>query len=606
MKKLTLVLALTMAVFGCGKSGDEGGHGSAAAGGEKLKIYRHSMDGSPTNLDPVQSATIYSNHVLINVYHTLYSYKYLSRPYQIKPNLATAMPEVSDDGLTYTIRIEPGVMFIDDEAFPDGKGRELTADDFVYSLKRHFDPKSRSQGAWMWDGFIQGMDEWKAAGADYDTPVSGLRAADKHTISFTLTRPYPQLVHTLAQGFSAIVPREAVEHYGREFSIHPVGTGPFMMKSFDTSRAILVRNPSYHAAPIDIYDEGYDEAIHGQFGVESIHGKTPPLVDRIELSFIKESSARWNSFTKGDEVQFSSIPVEQIPNVTEQLKPDVVLTPEYASRYFVKDQIETGLVMTYLNMRDPEIGYNDDPKRNEMNKVLRCAMRTGFNWAERNKRFYANIGVVYPGVIPPVVPEFDPDVATDSIEYDPERARRLLSEAGWTAENLPELDYGGVASVLQRQFYEQFRGWMVDIGFPPEKVVFNSFATFGDYNKAIKQAKVKVMGMGWGLDYPDAQNTLQLFYGPNGAPGSNNSNYDNPRYDELYRQSSVIGASPERTALYREMNNLVLEDCPVIGALSRTRILLWHKDKVISYPDRQIVGGFHFPYVDVREEAVAP
>jgi ABC-type transport system substrate-binding protein len=249
-------------------------------------------------------------------------------------------------------------------------------------------------------------------------------------------------------------------------------------------------------------------------------------------------------------------------------------------------------------MRDPEIGYNEDRERNEMNRALRCAMRYAYDWDDRNRTMYNDIGVIFPGIIPPVTPEYDTGMSRSSLEHNPDKGRQLLEEAGWTPEALPVIDYGGVASVQQRQFFEQFRGWMSKIGYPRDKIVYKSFATFGDYNRAVKQAAIKVIGMGWGLDYPDAQNTLQLFYGPHGSPGSNNSNYDNPDYNKLYEQTAVMQPSEERTRLYRKMNQMVIDDCVTISGISRDQIMLWHKD-VITYPDQQMVGGFHLKYVDV-------
>ncbi|NND65417.1 MAG: ABC transporter substrate-binding protein, partial [Gammaproteobacteria bacterium] len=206
-----------------GKPSDDIGNGKEGA-----KVYRHSMNGAPNGLDPVQSGNVYANFIVVNAYDTLYGYQYLANPYLLKPNLAKDLPTVSDDGLTYTIKIKQGVEFVDDECFTDDKGREVTADDFVYSLLRHFDPRSLSQGAWLWQGRIDGVDAWKDnGGSDYDKVVSGLKALDRHTIQITLVKPYPQLTHTLATGFSAIVAQECVEHYGKEFSIHPVGSGPY-------------------------------------------------------------------------------------------------------------------------------------------------------------------------------------------------------------------------------------------------------------------------------------------------------------------------------------------------------------------------------------------
>ncbi|MSQ98328.1 MAG: heme-binding protein, partial [Xanthomonadales bacterium] len=188
-------------------------------------VYRHSMDSAPTDLDPAHASNTYANFLVVNLYDTLFRYKYLARPYELVPNLAEALPQVSADGLAYTIRIKPGVHFMDDAAFPGGKGRELTARDFVYSIKRHFDPSTRSQAAWIWQNRIAGLDEWKENGAHDDHDVAGLRALDDYTIQIRLNGPFPQLTHTLAQGFSAVVPAEAVAKYGRELAIHPVGSG---------------------------------------------------------------------------------------------------------------------------------------------------------------------------------------------------------------------------------------------------------------------------------------------------------------------------------------------------------------------------------------------
>jgi oligopeptide transport system substrate-binding protein len=107
---------------------------------------------------------------------------------------------------------------------------------------------------------------------------------------------------------------------------------------------------------------------------------------------------------------------------------------------------------------------------------------------------------------------------------------------------------------------------------------------------------------GWGLDYPDAENTLQLFYGPHSSPGSNDANYRNDEYDRLFREASVMLSSPERTALYRRMNQMVVDDCVANTGLSRTRVQLWHRD-VIALPDNEIVGGFFLKYVDVVDGA---
>ncbi|MGV6851579.1 MAG: ABC transporter substrate-binding protein [bacterium] len=597
--RLSLLLIATM-LAGCGAGVDIEKELAGHIDGPP-KVYHHSLDGAPSSLDPVNAATVYANHVVINIYDTLYRYKYLARPYQIATNLAVDLPEVSEDGLTYTIRIKKGVHFTDDPAFKDGIGREVVAGDFVYSIKRHFDKKNRSQGSWLWSGKIVGLDEWKEQGSDYSKTIEGLQAPDPYTIQIKLIKPYPQLIHTLAQGYSALVAKEVVTKYGREFSVHPVGSGPFKMLQYEPGNyALMVRNIKFRKEPIDLEYEGYDPAIHDKYGIKSIAGKAPPLVDALKIDFIKQLASRWSSFTKGNEIQFTGVPVEQVDEVLKQKKPYLVLKPEYAEKNHMSHNIEAGFVHTDFNMKDPLIGYTGDPVQDERNKNLRCAIRSAFNWKERNDVFYSGIAVSFPGIIPPVVPEFDPDLSNQSITLDIDRAKAYLKAGGWTPENMPTLVYGGVASVKTRQFYEQFRGWMKVIGFPEEKVVFDSYASFGDFNKSVKQSKIMIVGMGWGLDYPDAQNTLQLFYGPYGSPGSNNANFKNPEYDRLYQITSVMQPSDERTKLYRQMNKIVVDECVSITGISRDRIMLWHKN-VISFADRQIVGGFHLRFVDIAD-----
>ena len=263
-KKIQAVILLAVLVMGgCGDPPDT--HGTAP-----VKIYKHAMDGAPSSLDPAQATSLYANFIAVNLYDTLYRYKYLARPYQLQPNLAAAMPEISADGLTITIRIKKGVHFMDDPAFEGTAGREIRAQDFVYSIKRHFDPATRAQGAWLWQNRIVGLDRWKTDGSDYDTEVAGLKTLDDYTVQITLIRPFPQLVHTLTQGYSAIVAKEAVEKYGQMLSSHPVGSGPFSLHSRDGTRAVLTKNPAFRQEPFDLADEGFDPATQAGLGLQRL------------------------------------------------------------------------------------------------------------------------------------------------------------------------------------------------------------------------------------------------------------------------------------------------------------------------------------------------
>jgi len=590
-KLLTLCLAAIalLAVTAC----DD--RSSAEPGADhSYRIYRHAMDGAPSSLDPAQASNIYANFLAVNLYDTLYRYKYLARPYQVEPNLADGLPQVSSDGLIYTIGIKPGVHFIDDDAFPNGQGRALRAEDFVYSIKRQFDPKTRAQGTWLWQGRIVGLDEWKENGSDYQQDIPGLKALDDRTLQIQLVAPFPQLVHTLAQGYSAIVPREAVEHYGQEFAIHPVGSGPFKLQRFNSAGAVLLRNPGFRQEPFSLEAEGFDPALHGSYGLDALEGLAPPFTDRIELEFIAEDASRWNAFLAG-ELDFVKVPVSQFDQVLQRRDPPT-LEATLAEKYHLLANLESGFVHTDFNMSDSKIGEHPDPLQNVRNRALRCAIIKAFDWPKRNEVFYYNIGQVFPGIIPPAAPEFDPQQDQSSVKRDLDGARALLAEHGWNPANLPVLEYGFPSSVTERQMFEQFRSFLGDIGYPPEKIRPLTFATYGDYAKAYLNREVMLVTTGWTMDYPDAENTMQLFYGPNASPGSNSANYQNDEFDRLYQSSSSMQSSPLRTTMYRNMNRIVIDDCATISGVSRKLILLWSRN-FRMLPDRSFVGGFFFRFV---------
>lgn len=563
------------------------------------KIYRHSEDGKPASLDPIKASTVYSNMMVVNIFDTLYAYKYLKRPYEIKPNLATDMPVISNDGLTYTISIKPKVFFTDHPAFPNGVGREVTAADFIYSIQRSFDSSLGGTGAWLWQGKIAGIDEWRANGSDYQRPISGLTAIDTHTIQIKLIQPYPQLTYTLAMGFSAITPREVVEALGQEFGSQPIGSGPFVLDRFETETAYLSKNIKFRQEPLDIYYEGYDKQQHQGLGIETLHGQTSPFIDQLEIHFIKETTSRWHSFTKGNEINYTTVPKDKQNTVIVQQEP-LKLHPKITTAYHHNYGMEAGFVYHGFNMKDPVFGNNGNPEHDSKSHALRCAIRKAHNWSQKNRAFYFGLGHVFPGIIPPSVPEFDASLSTESIELDIAGAQQLLSDHGWSQDQLPVFEYHVTGSVLQKQFFEQMRGFLNKINYPSKLVEYHPYPSFGQFNQAIKNREAPFFFLGWTLDYPDAENTLQLFYGPNETPGSNNFNYQNSEFDALFEQSTVMLPSPERTALYQQMNQMVIDDCVVISGLARNKIHLWHKN-VITYPDREIVGGFHLRYVDVTQ-----
>ncbi len=311
------------------------------------------------------------------IYEGLLEYDYLARPYTVKPLLAEAMPEISEDGLTYTFKIRKGIYFQDDPCFPGRKGRELEASDFVFSMLRVADVKNASSGFWAFNGRIKGIGIFHEASkqpepTDYTIPVEGLQASDKYTLKITLTEPYPQLLYILAMHYAFAVPHEGVEYYGRGFVNHPVGTGPYrLVKWRRNSRIEFERNPKWsETGRVEKYPSvGTPE--QEEAGLLKNAGQQIPFTDRVVQYVVDDTTTAWMMFLSG-RLDVSAISRDNW---------DAVITGDKE----LNDSLETrgiNLVSSptmdvfYLgfNWEDPVVGESNDPEQNLRNRKLRQAL----------------------------------------------------------------------------------------------------------------------------------------------------------------------------------------------------------------------------------------
>jgi ABC-type transport system substrate-binding protein len=545
-----------LAAAGCGRAPNVGDSGRRA---DDRTFY--GVTARIQGFDPVKAGDVASSLAISKVYETLLQYAYLERPYAVEPCLAEALPTVSNDGLTYTFRIRRGIRFQDDPCFTatGGRGRELTAHDFIYSILRVADLKNASSGYWAFNDRIAGLDEFRAASAgeaptDYDRPVAGLRAPDLYTLEIELVRPYPQLLWILTMHYASAVPREAVEFYGREFVNHPVGTGPFILKSWTRNYAMeFVRNPVWaESGRVERYPSaGCPEA--AARGLLADAGKPIPFLDRILQFVVDDSTTMWLMFLQGD-LETSGISRDNW---------DAVITAEKAITRSLSDRgialFTTPVLESFyigINMDDPLLGRN---------RKLRQALTCAFN-SEAWVRFYNGRITRATGPIPPGVAGYDDKPSP--YPFDLDRARTLLAEAGFPDGKDPRtgnrltltLDVGSAGDSETRASVDLVRDFYARLGVVLEPV-YNNWPTFLG---RVDSRQVQLFRLGWVADYPDAENFLQLFYGPNSSPGPNHANYSNPEFDALYEKARVMQDTPERTALYKKMADLVVEDCPWI------------------------------------------
>ncbi len=578
---LSLMLSFGILFSGCSNK-DDG----------NLKVLNMAIVAKVKGLDPIEANDLYAAMEVAKVYEGLLEYHYLKRPFTLIPNLAETLPEVSKDGLTYTFKIKQGVVFQNDKAFAGGKGRELTAEDFVFSIKRLADPKLQAKGWWLLDGKIKGLNEWreKYSSADvvnYSDLVEGLQAIDKYTLRFQLVKPFPQFLYALAMPFTFAVAKEVVELYGPQFLNHPIGTGPFAIENgeFDQSNKIVYyRNPTFREKFYP--SEGSED--FSQKGFLADAGKRLPLLDKVVVNIIEESQPRWLNFNKA-KLEYIGIPKD---NFDSAIIPGKGLADEFVGKG-IQLEVYPAMDVTY-------IAFNHENQLFK-NLKLRQAMSLAHKGAEALKLFYNEQGVLAQGVVPPGVAGYDKNYVNPFAKDDLVMAKKLLAEAGYPeGKGLPEITYDIAASTVARQMGEFFQSNMAEIGINI-KIVQN---TWPELQKKIFNRNIMTWGMAWSADYPDAENFLQLLYCPNKAPGANGANYCDPKFDEMFRQASIMQDSPARTALYSKMNQYAAEQVPWIFGIHRLNFVIaqkWLKNYISSDFE---TGREQYLNVDVEEKKV--
>jgi ABC-type transport system substrate-binding protein len=555
----SFLLAVLLGASGC----------TSKAPKEPPNTLRLALQAKIKGLDPAFADDLYAGTEVSRAYEGLFQYHYLKRPYVLVPNLAEAMPQVSADGKMLTIKLKKGVLFQDDSCFKEtgGKGRELVAEDVIYSFKRLADPKLASTGWWVFDGKIAGLNEWHdeaiKAGPDYTKAVEGLKALDRYTLQIALKQRSSQFLYALAMPQTFIVPREAVEAYGRDLISHPVGTGPFRLKQYvPASKLVWERNPTYRKELYPSEGEPGDDAR----GLLADAGKSIPFADRVVVQIYEEFQPMWLTFMSG-KLDISGIPKD---NYQEAIGSDGELTPEIKRRGVVLSKTPMADITHFsFNMADPVLGKN---------KYLRQALSHAYDAKQLIHLFYNGRAVAAQGPIPPGLAGYDPNFKNPYGEYNVAKAKELLAKAGYPeGKGLSPVEYVTTSSSTERQFTEYAEKMFGAIGV---KLKVNAYS-WPEFQAAVKNKRGQLWSFAWGGDYPDAENFLQLFYSKNASPGPNDSNYSNPEFDKLYEKSLSLEDGVERTALYRRMAAMVVEDCPWIFNTHRISFTLtqpWTKN----------------------------
>jgi oligopeptide transport system substrate-binding protein len=569
----------------------------AVGAADMNKVIRHVFPAGEEGFDPAAAHDLYSGTVEQAIFETLLTYDYLARPAKLVPLTAEAMPQVTDSGRTYTLKIRKGIHFTPDPAFK-GKPRELIADDYVFSLKRLMDPNVRSPWAWLLEGKIVGLDELadkakKGGKFDYEARIPGLEAVDRYTLRLRLKQPDYNLPYVLAHEPTSAMAKEVVAAYrdegGRVMS-NPVGTGPYKLaKWIRSSKIFLEANPDYRGFVWDFRpgNDPEDARI-----VAEMKGKKMPQVGRIEINIMEEDQSRLLAFQNG-ELDLMNIEGPLAPKVLAggTLTPDMQKKGVRLSRF-----VDPEISYHYWNLMDPVVGGLSKEKI-----ALRRAMAMAYPVEEEIRVVRNGQAVEAQFPIPPGVVGHDPNYKS-SVKYDPASANALLDKFGYKKgadgwRTLPDgkpllIRYASRPDSLGRQMDEMWKKAFDSVGIRME----TQKDKFAELLKLEKQCRLQMRTAAWIADYPDADNFMQLLYGKN-IYQSNNACAKIPEYDKLYEQSIRMPDSPERDKLYREMAGIIEAYAPWRLDISRYRNMLV-QPRVLGYKKHPILHA-EWQYIDV-------
>ena len=528
----------------------------------------------PRSLDPQFAYDEVSHVVIASVYDTLLTYDPLKEEYELQPMIGSEMPvfEPQADGKVDVLcKIKPGIFFHDDPCFPQGKGRELTSRDFVYSFQRMADPKVECPIASTMQDYLVGFGDAYAAAEksgsfNYDAPFAPVEMVDRYTFRIHMTKPYPQIKYWLAFWFTAPVAREAVEYYNGSvvdgvrrplFRFHPVGNSAFRLAEWKRGQIIrFVRNDNYKTVrfPSSGWSPDLDHYLKPHANAQL------PIVDEVQLILMRESIPAWILFRQGW-TDASGVGKDVFNSVVDASHN---LNDEYRRRgvTLIKD-LEPDVWYLMFNMKDPVLGSN---------VKLRQALSLAYDAQAQNEIFGNNILNLTGQFLPPRMFGFDPDFKNPwRDKTNVEKARQLIAEAGYpdgidpkTGKPLEIVLDTQADSGTGRQMAEFDRSQFEQLGIRV-RIQENLFSQMME--KEMK-ATYQMVSSGWQADYPDPENFMALFYGPNVAPfGHNLSVYRNPEFDKLFEQMATMEDGPERAAIIQKMNQILLVQDTVVAPL---------------------------------------
>ena len=577
--------------------------GPVAAQGKTVRV---TFNGSETGFDPPRISDVKSAAVVASLFDAPLTYDLLARPVRLKPNTAQ-LPEVSDNYTRFVFSIKPGIYFSDHPAFK-GQPRELTAADYVYSIKRYYDPATRSPTLFHYENAgLLGLSELRKKALDtktpfdYDTEVAGLRVLDRYRFEVRTAQPAPRLPYVFASpGVSGALAREVVEAHPADQMVPPVGTGAFRLVSWTrSSRIVLERNPVHkHSVHNEQPAEGdtLGRDIANQF-----RGRSLPMVDRVEIAIIEETQPRWLAFLN-DELDLLWVP----PEFITQAVPNNVVAPNLARRGVQMRQYVIPITRhVYFNMDHPLVG-GLQPERVALRRALSLAYDTS---REISLVRYSQM-VPAQSLMPPGVSGYDPKLKSEMAEHSPGRAKALLDLFGYTDRDgdgwRDQPDGSPLVLELTTEPNQTARAlqglWQKSMNAIGVKINFR-VSTWPENIKASRAGRLMMWTTGWSAAIPDGSYFMDLLYGPN-VGQANASRFNLPLFNDIHQRQRQLPDGPERDALIQQGMKVALAYMPYKASGHDVQTWLV-QPRVRGYVPHPFIRDF-WRHVDIAPDAAAP
>lgn len=481
------------------------------------KVFNINLDQGLTSIDPAfarnQNAIWMTNQIfngLVQINDSLKTVPCIAKRWEVSP-----------DALTYTFHLRNDVFFHDDPIFDNGKGRKVVASDFAYSFYRLIDPKVASSGGWIFSDKVKDQHSFVALN---DT-----------TFQIQLVRPFPPFMNLLTTQYCSVVPKEVVEHYGKDFRSHPVGTGPFRFKYWKEGEIlVLLKNDHYFE--------------------KDKKGRPLPYLDAVKATFITDKQSGFMSFVKKD--------LDFYYNVDGSYRDDILtksgkMSAKYKGKFTVTKS--PYLCTEYVGILvDTNLAIvKNSPLRI---KKIRQAINYSIDRDKLIKYLRNGIGIAATsGFIPKGMPGFD-STAVRGYVYNPTKAANLLREAGFPeGRGLPEITLN--TTTTYKDLIEFIQGELTAVGIKT-KIDVSPSASLRDL---MSKNHVNFFRGSWLADYADGENFLSMFYSKNKVPnGPNYFAFYNKDFDRLFEQSYYEADDEKRFELYRKMDQLVMDYSPVV------------------------------------------